>query len=119
MHISSCNDVKAKSVTEPGAKGVSIRVLIDENMGARTFAMRRLEVAPGGETPYHAHLREHEVYVLSGTGKVRSKNGETGMKEGVFVYVAPEEEHNFVNAGTVPLIFLCMIPVAKFRGRKT
>lgn len=118
MHIAAWNDVKTKSVTEPGARDVNIRVLIDENIGAPTFTMRRFEVAPGGGTPYHSHPWEHEVYVLSGKGKVRHKDGEAEMKEGVFVYVAPGEEHSFANTGTGPLMFLCMIPVADLRGRK-
>ncbi len=118
MHIATWNDVNSKGVTEPGARNVVIRVLIDERIGAPTFAMRRLEVAPGGETPFHSHPWEHEVYVLSGTGKIRCKNGDTGMKEGIFAYIAPEEEHGFANTGDAPLVFLCMIPAAKHRGIK-
>lgn len=118
MHIAAWNDVKAKSVTEPGVTDVAMRVLIDEGTGAPTFAMRLLEIAPGGQTPFHSHPWEHEVYVLSGRGKIRCNNGETRMKEGIFIYVAPDEEHNFANTGDVPLVFLCMIPAAKYRGIK-
>jgi quercetin dioxygenase-like cupin family protein len=118
VHAAVLKEVEAKKVTEPGADGVAIRVLIDESIGAPTFAMRHFEVAPEGFTPFHSHPWEHEVYVLSGNGKVRHKGGDTTMKEGVFVYVAPGEEHNFVNTGTVPLVFLCMIPVARLRGQQ-
>ena len=117
MRIAAWKNVEGKNVTEPGARGVTIRLLIDESVGAPTFAMRRFEVAPGGCTPFHSHPWEHEVYVLSGKGMVRQRDGESDMEEGVFVYVAPGEEHNFVNTGTVPLIFLCMIPVARRCGQ--
>ncbi len=117
MRIAAWDDVKPRGVKESGARDVSIRVLIDEDVGAPTFTMRRLEISPGGGTPFHSHPWEHEVYVLSGAGTIRHKEGETGMTEGTFVYVAPEEEHAFVNTGTSPLVFLCMIPAEGLRGR--
>ena len=52
-----------------------------DNVGAPNFTMRHFEVAPGGRTPFHAHPWEHEVYVLSGTGKVRQKGGERAPSE--------------------------------------
>lgn len=119
VHSSVWEKVEAKGVTEPGAEGVTIRVLIGESIGAPTFVMRHFVIVPGGGTPYHSHPWEHEVYVLSGEGKVRHGNGEAEMKEGVFVYVPPGEEHNFVNTGTGPLRFLCMIPVTHLRKHKT
>ena len=41
------------------------------------------------------------------------KGGETELEGGSFVYVAPEEEHNFVNTGAAPFVFLCAIPAKK------
>ncbi|MBI5418476.1 MAG: cupin domain-containing protein [Deltaproteobacteria bacterium] len=112
MHIAKWNDVAGKAVAEQGATGVMIRVLMGENVGAPNFTMRHFEVAPGGSTPYHTHAWEHEVYVLSGKGKVRRKGGEAEVASGSFVFVASEEEHSFVNAGDAPLTFLCLIPSA-------
>ena len=71
MIITHAKDVKAEDVGE-GAKGVKIRWLIGEQDGAPNFAMRHFEVAPGGHTPHHSHDWEHEVFVLSGRGKVDS-----------------------------------------------
>jgi quercetin dioxygenase-like cupin family protein len=112
MHIARWNDVAGKAVAEQGATGVTIRVLMGENVGAPTFTMRHFEVAPGGSTPYHTHAWEHEVYVLSGKGNVRRKGGEAEVAPGSFVFVAPGEEHSFGNAGDVPFTFLCLIPAA-------
>ena len=114
MHAAQWKEIEGKTVTEPGARGVTIRVLMGENVGAPTFTMRHFEIAPGGATPYHTHPWEHEVYVLSGKGKARRKGGETEVGPGSFVYVAPDEEHNFENAGDAPFSFLCVIPAAKF-----
>jgi quercetin dioxygenase-like cupin family protein len=113
MHVSRWEEVEAKPVTDPGARGVSIRVLMGENVGAPTFTMRHFSLAQGGSTPYHSHPWEHEVYVLSGTGKVLRKGGETEVAKGSFVYVPLDEEHSFVNAGDNSFEFLCIIPAAK------
>ena len=113
MYAAQWKDIEGKAVTDPGAEGVTIRILMGDNVGAPTFTMRHLEVAPGGRTPYHAHSWEHEVYVLSGTGKVRQKDGEREVGPGSFVYVPPDEEHNFANAGDKPFAFLCVIPTTK------
>jgi quercetin dioxygenase-like cupin family protein len=113
MHVAKWDEVEAKGVSEQGAEGVTLRVLMGENVGAPTCAMRRFDVAPGGRTPYHAHPWEHEVYVLSGKGKVRRAGGESAVEGGSFVYVAPGEEHSFANVGEEPFVFLCVIPVAK------
>ncbi len=113
MHTATWNQVEGKPVTEAGARAVTIRVLMGDNVGAPTFTMRHFEVAPGGATPYHTHPWEHEVFVLSGRGTARRKGGEAEVGAGSFVYVAPGEEHSFENAGDVPFTFLCVIPATK------
>ncbi len=113
MHVARWNEAEAKAVAEQGAEGVTIRVLMGDNVGAPTFAMRHFELAAGGRTPYHTHAWEHEVFVLSGKGKVRRAGGETDLEAGSFVFVAPGEEHSFVNVGAAPFTFLCVIPIAR------
>ena len=113
MYAAQWKDVEGKTVTDPGAEGVTIRVLMGDNVGAPTFTMRHFEIAPGGRTPFHAHPWEHEVYVLSGKGNVRQKGGEREVGPGSFVYVPPDEEHNFENVGDEPFAFLCVIPTSK------
>ncbi len=113
MQVALWNDIEGKGVTEPGARGVTIRVLMGENVGAPNFVMRHFEIAPGGCTPYHTHPWEHEVFVLSGRGKARRKGGEADIAAGSYVYVAPDEEHNFSSSAEGPLTFLCVIPATK------
>ena len=112
MHTAKWSAVEGKPVTDPGAKGVTIRVLMGQNVGAPNFTMRQFDIAPGGHTPLHSHPWEHEVYVLSGKGIARRKNGQSEVGPGFFVYVPPGEEHNFANAGDLPFTFLCVIPAA-------
>jgi quercetin dioxygenase-like cupin family protein len=106
-------DVEGKEVAEAGAAGVTIRVLMGDNVGAPNFITRHFEVAPGGHTPFHAHPWEHETFILSGKGRVRRKDGVTEVGPGSFVYVPPGEEHAFENAGPGVFSFLCVIPASK------
>ena len=114
MLTAKWSEIEGKPVTDPEAKGITVRVLMGENVGAPTFTMRHFEIAPGGHTPFHSHPWEHEVYILSGKGIARRKDGQSEVGPGSFVYVPPDEEHNFENAGTEPFAFLCVIPAEKF-----
>ena len=67
-------------------------------------------IEPDGHTPKHSHPYEHEVYVLSGNGVVLEGDQEHPIGAGDFIYVRPDEIHQFRNTGTAPLTFLCMVP---------
>ena len=45
--------------------------------------------------------------------KAVSKAGETKIGPGSVLLVEPNEEHNFVNTGDKPFVFLCLIPLQK------
>ena len=94
-----------------GVPGVTVRWLWSATDGAPTFALRLFEVEPGAATPYHSHAYEHEVYILSGQGRLRGKSHEHALGLGDTVLVLPYEEHQFVNTGIDPLRFLCGIPL--------
>ena len=91
------------------SKGVEMRPLLTEREGAPNFAMRVFALAPDGHTPFHTHAWEHQVYVLSGTGTVRSASGERPLRSGDAVFVAPQEAHQF-RAGHQGLQFICCVP---------
>ena len=93
-----------------GCKGVSIRWLITKDLGAPNFAMRMFEVEPEGHTPLHDHEWEHEVFVLGGEGIVVGNEGEQKIKHGDVIFMPSKETHQFRNAGTEKLRFLCLIP---------
>ena len=96
------------------AEGIYIRWLIDEKLGAKNFAMRRVEIKPSLSVPLHNHPEEHEIYVLSGTGKFYNDKGEAEIaNQGDFVYIPSNEKHGMANIGEDILIFLCLIPYLK------
>ena len=94
-----------------GYSGVSVRWLISEKDGADTFAMRLFEIEPGGNTPYHEHDWEHEVFILQGKGEVKKKKGEEKFRAGDFFFIPPSETHQFRNTGNEIVQFLCLIPI--------
>ena len=95
------------------APGVLRRVVVGAEDGAPTFAMRVFEVSPGSSTPFHTHAWEHEVFVLSGNGVVKSEHGEKPIAEGTVVFVAPEEKHCFTNTGSDLFRLICVVPLEK------
>jgi quercetin dioxygenase-like cupin family protein len=95
----------------PEAVGASLRWVISEKEGALTFAMRVAELQQGAATPSHSHAWEHEVFVLSGEGRVASGGEEFSLQEGDAAFIPPMEEHHFANAGTATFRFICAIPL--------
>ena len=106
-------DVPAETFGDE-APGVTIRWLIDEEHdGAPYYAMRLIEVAPGGHTPRHAHPFEHENFILEGQGRLLIGSEWHAVRPGDAAFVPAGIEHTYENAGDVPFKFLCSIPVAR------
>jgi quercetin dioxygenase-like cupin family protein len=93
------------------APAATMRYLWGKADGAPSFALRLVEVAPGGSTPHHAHPYEHEVYVLEGRARLIGEAGEHPLEPGDTALVLPGEVHQFVNAGSGVLRFLCGVPL--------
>ncbi len=98
------------------APGVTIRWVIDEQKdGAPTYDLRVIEVAPGGHTPKHNHPFEHENFVIEGKGRLQINGEWHEIGPGDVVFVPPNAQHTYVNAGKEPFKFLCGIPVSRLR----
>ncbi len=110
MKVKPITEHPQKDVDMEGAKDVKMRMLVGPDDGAQVFHMRQFEVAPGGHTPHHAHNYEHEVLILAGQGVVKSEQGDRPCKAGDVVWVPPNAKHQFQNAGSAPLQFICLIP---------
>ena len=102
-------EVEPNKATE--AEGVSLRVVIGEKEGAPNFVMRVVDLEPGASSPRHSHDWEHEVFVLSGKGRVYGGGKEVSLSPGYTVFVPPMEEHQFSNTGDEILRFVCLIPL--------
>lgn len=113
MFIRHTDDIPSQVMDMPGAKSVSMKLLVGREDGAPTFSMRQFTVAPNGNTPLHKHNYEHEVYVLQGSGQfVSGVDGNTirPIKAGNVVFVPANQMHQFRNVSTQDLKFICLIP---------
>jgi quercetin dioxygenase-like cupin family protein len=73
------------------------------------FELRCFEVDPGGWTTLERHRHPHAVVVVAGRGEVRLGGTSHALAPLDFVYVAPEEEHQFRAAAGERLVFLCVV----------
>lgn len=95
----------------PTAPGASIRWLIGAQDGAPVYALRMIEIAPGGNSPRHSHPYEHENFIVAGQGKVLIGTEWFELKPEDVAFVPAGVEHQYVNTGESTLRFLCGIPV--------
>ncbi len=104
---------------QPAAEGVTMRVVIGTDEGAPFFNMRVFDVEPGHSSPHHSHWWEHEVFVLSGEGVVKTEEGEIPVRHGSTVFVPGGEMHQFQNRGDSVLRFVCVVPQEWLGGVET
>jgi quercetin dioxygenase-like cupin family protein len=112
MKIEKSKNISISSVEVEGAKDVGIRWLISKEDGAENFAMRMFELQPGGYTPLHRHLHEHEVFVIQGRGVFVYEGREYPFGSEYVIFVPPNKEHRFKNTGNSVLRLICVIPAA-------
>jgi quercetin dioxygenase-like cupin family protein len=109
MKLSNYNEIPAQDLAVPGAKDVTIRVLIAPE-DAPNFIMLLLEVARGGSTPDHTHEWEEEIFIKSGQGTLKTAEGNRPLRAGDALILDPNMAHQFMNTGDETLEFICVIP---------
>jgi uncharacterized cupin superfamily protein len=80
-----------------------------KGLGGERLTAGLWELAPGKRSfPLHAHLvTEEALFVVSGTAKVRTPEGETPIGPGDYVSFPPGgPAHQLVNDGAAPLVYL-------------
>lgn len=88
------------------------RFLLTADDGCPRYALRLMEFAPGGHSPWHRHKEEHEVYILEGEGVVVGDDKEqTSVGAGDAIYILPCENHMFMNTGEGMLKMICTVPL--------
>jgi len=92
--------------------GVTIRRVISDVDGAEATVMDVFEIASGGQTPFHSHPWEHQIFVISGRGWCSDESGRREFRDGDVIYVKPGERHTFGNSGPEAVKLVCVIPKA-------
>lgn len=112
MYVVNYLEREQEEVSLAGAEKTTVRWLIGRRTGAKTYAMRLFEIAPGGIIPLHQHDEEHEIFVLSGRAKVLGLPDELYAKKDDAVFIPSNEEHGYDNTdGEEPFRFICVIPL--------
>ena len=112
MKITRLDQCAAQPVNMAGIKGVRKQVPIGRGDGAPNFSIRVFTLEPGGHTPHHSHASEHLNYILEGEGEVLDGSTPRAVRQGDYVLVEPNQEHQYRNTGDKPLVFMCMVPSA-------
>jgi len=113
VKIKNIDEIAANRLGIPGAKDVSVRLLIGPEDGAVNFVMMLLALAPGGHTPDHSHPWEEEIFVRGGEGTLSTQEGKKTIRAGDVLYFNPNEPHQFVNTSAGSLECICVIPRRK------
>ncbi len=92
-------------------EGVRVRWVIGKNLNPPNFYFRVFELDPAASTPYHSHPWEHESFILEGKAGIKFPDGSIREAEpGTYIFIPPNEKHQFINLGEGTLRFICVIP---------
>ena len=112
MLVKHAMDVPPEPMNKPGFSGMTARFVLTADDGCPNYALRLMEWTSGGETSFHRHKEEHEMFVLEGEATLINKaKEETRLLTGDAVYIAPCEYHQIRNTGTGRLWMICTIPL--------
>ncbi|MFB6165927.1 MAG: cupin domain-containing protein [Haloarculaceae archaeon] len=106
--VRRADDVEYETVA--AADGMRKGVLINEDHGAPSLAIRRFTLAPGGSVPKHTNEVEHEQYVLAGTYTVGIDDEEYEVSPGDSLFIPAGVTHWYRNEGDQEGAFICAVP---------
>ena len=95
---------KNKEPLRDFGKGLTLQILLDKQMGARSLDMGTVNIAPQSETGMHKREFEEVIYMLSGSGQVVCESGEAiTLQQGDCVLIPPRILHKHINHTDKPL----------------
>jgi len=107
VYVTSVDKVTEHEMDVKGARGVKVKYLLHEGVGAKRLQLRLFTIGGGGYTSLEKHKHEHEVFILRGKALVRGGDTEVVVKEGDIIFIPSWEKHQFKNIGKEKLQFLC------------
>lgn len=88
-----------------------MRPLIGHEDGARKTAMHELIVGKGGYSAKHKHAWDHQLVVTKGRGLALVDRKRILLRPGVVLLVQANEQHQFLQQGKSPLVFVTVTPI--------
>jgi quercetin dioxygenase-like cupin family protein len=110
MKVTHFRDLAGTPVEMTGAHGVTSRIPISADDGAPNFTMRVFTLEPGGQTPYHRHDYEHEIFILNGRGTLLFPGGSRPVRPGDTVLVEADDWHGFRGDDSLGMEMICLVP---------
>lgn len=111
MYTTKTHQVHAIRFLEEGSHNVRMRQLIGREDGARKTAMHELIVGKGGFSTKHKHAWDHQLVVTKGRGVALVDRKRIPLRPGVVLLVQANEEHQFLQQGKSPLVFVTVTPI--------
>lgn len=102
---------KRDAYMRDNSRGVSLRVAISEEDGAKELTLTVYELDPDGFTPLHSHPWEHAVFVVQGSGKVMDGKQECSLERNDVLYIAADEKHQIKNTGESNMVLISVVPI--------
>jgi quercetin dioxygenase-like cupin family protein len=84
--------MKKQNLSVPGCNKTKVEHLVTGD----DFQVLKVDVAPGGEIPFHSHSCAATMLIIQGSAKVLGKTMEY-TKIGDVIKKAPNESHGFVD----------------------
>lgn len=97
--------------------GIERQVIIGHHSGSPSIELRYFEVAPGGHSSLEKHRHEHLVIGARGVGRVLIGHEVRELGEKDALYIGPDTPHQFVNQGSAPFGFFCVVAAERDRPR--
>jgi len=121
MILKHPEDVPAEPINKPGFSGMQARFLLTADDGCPRYALRLMEIIPGGHCSFHCHKEEHEMFFLEGEGVLKTDvSKETQIRAGDALLLLPCEFHQIRNTGKSILKMICTVPLFVGKtGRET
>lgn len=109
----------ALPIEEEGAKGMSLQWITKDNLEkSPQFCVRKVTLEPSGHTPARKTAWEHQMYVLSGAGRLIEDKRETEIHPGKTILVPGNIAFKIENTGNDALVYLDIIPsITHYFGR--
>lgn len=111
MYTTKTHRVHAIRFLEEGSHNVRMRQLIGHEDGARKTSMHELIVGKGGYSAKHKHAWDHQLVVTKGRGVALVDRKRITLRPGVVLLVQANEEHQFLQNGNAPLVFVTVTPI--------
>ena len=78
-------------------EGISLKILLDEEVGAKAIALGWMEFEPHTGTAEHVRDVEEVIYVTKGQATIHTASASYAMKAGDCIYIPPGVTHRHAN----------------------